>query len=121
MRSNYAGINFLINRAKGAKRCNITAYFLKKNDEYLEEFPTQLAQLRCENVVTTSLLALSQRCDTVEKESVPTSVSDVVTTSLCDVIKTLQQRCCNVTTTFSIGFLGHFTTDYFDLFPFIET
>ena len=53
MRSNYAGINFLINRAKGAKRCNITAYFLKKNDEYLEEFPTQLAQLRCENVVTT--------------------------------------------------------------------
>ena len=34
---------------------------------------------------------------------VPTSVSNVVTTSLSDVIKTLPQRCCNVATTFSIG------------------
>ena len=38
-------------------------------------FPTalvesvQLAQLRCDNVVTKSLLTLSQRCDTVENES----------------------------------------------------
>ena len=29
--------------------------------------------------------------------------------------------CCNVATTFSIGFLGNFTTDYSDFFPFIET
>ena len=30
---------------------------------------TQLAQQRCENVVTTSLLTLSQRCDMVKNES----------------------------------------------------
>ena len=29
----------------------------------------QLAQPHCDNVVTTSLLTLSQRCDTVENES----------------------------------------------------
>ena len=63
---------------------------------------TQLAERRCDNVVTTLLLTLSQCCDTVENEVVPTSVSDVVTTSLSDVIKTLPQRCCNVATTFSI-------------------
>ena len=84
---------------------------------------SQLAQRRCDNVVTTS----SQRrwhCHNVVTRSkmrvVPTSVSDVVTTSLSDVIKTLPQRCCNVATTFSIGFLGHFTTDYSDFYPFIE-
>ena len=65
---------------------------------------------RCHNVVTRSQIRVA-----------PTSVSDVVTTSLSDVIKTLPQRCCNVATTFSIGFLGHFTTDYSDFFPFIET
>ena len=66
---------------------------------------SQLAQRRCDNVVTTS----SQRrwhCHNVVTRSkmrvVPTSVSDVVTTSLSDVIKTLPQRCCNVATTFSI-------------------
>ena len=64
---------------------------------------------RCHNVVTWSKMRI-----------VPTSVSDVVTTSLSDVIKTLPQHCCNVATTFSIGFLGHFTTDYSDFFPFIE-
>ena len=51
---------------------------------------------------------------------VPLSVSEVVTTLLSDVIKTLPQRCCNVATTLSIGFQGHFTTDYSDFFPFIE-
>ena len=51
----------------------------------------------------------------------PTLVSDVETTSLSDVIKTLPQGCCNVATTLSIGFLVHFTTDYSDFFPFIET
>ena len=58
---------------------------------------SQLAQRRCDNVV-----------------------SDVVTTSLPDVIKTLPHCCCNVVTTFSIGFLGHFAADYSDFFPFIE-
>ena len=52
---------------------------------------------------------------------VPTSVSNVVTTSLSDVIKALPQRYYNVATTLSIGFLGHFTTDYSDFFLFIET
>ena len=51
---------------------------------------------------------------------VPRSVSDVVATSLFDVVKTLPQHCYNVATTSSIGFLGHFTTDYSDFFPFIE-
>ena len=84
---------------------------------------SQQAQRRCDNVVTTS----SQRrwrCHDVLTRSkmrvVPTSVSDVVTTSLSNVIRTLPQRCCNVATTFSIGFLGHFTTDYSDFYPFIE-
>ena len=49
------------------------------------------------------------------------SVSDVVTTSLSNIFKTLPQRCYNVTTTLSIRLLGHFTTDYSDFFPFIET
>ena len=39
--------------------------------------------------------------------------SDVMITLLSDVIKTLSQRCCNVASTFSIGFLGYFTTDLF--------
>ena len=37
-----------------------------------------------------------------------------------DIVKTLPQRCCNVATTLSIGFLGHFITDYSDFFPVIE-
>ena len=65
---------------------------------------------RCHNAVTRSKMRV-----------VPTSFSDVVTASLSDVIKTLPQRCCNIVTTFSIGFLGHFTTDYSNFFPFIET
>ena len=52
---------------------------------------------------------------------VPTSVSNVVTTLLSDVIKTLPQCCCIVAIKFSIGFLGRFTIDYSDFFPFIET
>ena len=82
---------------------------------------SQLAQRRCDNVVTAFLLTLSQRVAQSKMTVVPTSVSDVVTTLLSDVIKTLPQRCCNVTTTLSIGFLGHFTTEYSDFFPFIET
>ena len=72
---------------------------------------------RCHNVVVDVVTTLWHG----RKWVVPTSVYDVVTTSLSDVIKTLPQRCCNVATTFSIGFLGHFTTDYSDFFPFIET
>ena len=34
---------------------------------------------------------------------------------------TLWRRCHNVSTRFSIGFLGQFTTCYSDFFPFIET
>ena len=64
---------------------------------------------RCHNVVTWSKVRV-----------VPTSVFDVVTKSLCDVIKTLLQRWCSLATTFRIGFLGRFTTDYSDFFPFIE-
>ena len=70
---------------------------------------TRLSQRRCYrccNVATRSKMRV-----------VPTSVSSVVTAWLSDVIKTLPQRCCNVATTFIIGFLGHFTTDYSDFFP----
>ena len=57
---------------------------------------SQLAQRRCDNVVTTSLLTLSQRCGTVENESC-TDVSfrccDNVALQRCqDVASTLLQR-----------------------------
>ena len=71
---------------------------------------SQLAQRRCHNVVARSKMRVVQ-----------TSASDVVTTSLSDVIKTLPQCCCNVVTTLSNRFLGHFSTDYSDFFPFIGT
>ena len=64
---------------------------------------------------------LSQLCGTDKMRVVPASVSEVVTTSLSDVMKTLPQRCYNVTTTLSLRFLGHFTMDYSDFFPFIKT
>ena len=77
------------------------------------------------DVVTTLSQRRCWRCHNVVARSkmrvVPTSVSDVVTTSLSNVVKTLPQRCYNVATTLSIGLLGHFTTDYSDFFPFIET
>ena len=64
---------------------------------------SQLAQRRCDNVVTTSLLTLSQRCGTVKNVS---------------CVDVGSRRCDNIPL---IGFLGHFTTDYSDFFPFIET
>ena len=52
---------------------------------------------------------------------VPTSVSNVETKSLSNVVETLPQHCYNVATTLiSIEFVGHFITDYSDLFPVIE-
>ena len=64
------------------------------------------------DVVTTLSQRHCWRCHNVKTRSkmkvVPMSFSDFATTSLSDVIKTLSQRCCNVATTFSIGFLGHF-------------
>ena len=61
---------------------------------------SQLAQRRCDNVVTTSLLTLSQRCGTVENESC-TDVSfrrcDNVALQRCqDVASTLLQRSHNI-------------------------
>ena len=85
-------------------------------------YKTQLARRRCHNVVTTSQRRC-WRCHNVARSKmrfVPTLVSYVVTKSLSDVVKKLPQLCCNLTTTLSIGFLGHFTTDYFDFFPFIK-
>ena len=77
------------------------------------------------DVVTTLLKRRCWRCHNVAARSkmrvVLTSVSDVVTTSLSNVVKKLPQRCYNVTTTLSIALLCHFTTDYSDFFPFIET
>ena len=37
-----------------------------------------------------------------------------------DFVKTLPQRYYNVAIALSIGFLGHFITDYSDFFPVIE-
>ena len=61
---------------------------------------TQLAQRRCHNVVTTSLLTLSQRCGKVENESC-TDVSfrrsdNVALQRFQDVASTLLQRRHNI-------------------------
>ena len=97
----------------------------------LLSFPAGTATLsqRCHNVVVDVVTTLSQgrcwRCHNVvarlKMRIVPTSVSDVVTTSLSNVVKTLTQRCYNVATRLSTGFLGLFDEDYSDLFPFIKT
>ena len=68
---------------------------------------SQLAQRRYDYVVTTSWLTLSQRCGKVEMRVMATSVSNVVTTPLYDVVKTLPQLCNNVTTTTN-GCVGAF-------------
>ena len=75
--------------------------------------PTQLAQWRCHNVVTTLLLTFS-RCDTVKNES----CADVGFRR-CDNVAL--RRYQDIATTLSIGFLGYFTTDYSGSFPFIKT
>ena len=76
------------------------------------------------NVVTTFSQRLCWRCHNVVSRwtmrVIPTSFSDVVTTSLFDAVKTLTKRCYNVVTTLSIWFLGHFITDCSDFFPVIE-
>ena len=74
-------------------------------------FRAQLAQRRCDNVLTTSL---SQRCGTVENDS----CADVGFRR-CDNVAL--RRYQDIATTLSIGFLGYFTTDYSGSFPFIET
>ena len=61
-------------------------YKLILSTKHSESTQTQLAQRRCDNVVTTSLLTLSQRCGTVENES----CADV------DVATTLLQRRHNI-------------------------
>ena len=77
------------------------------------------------DVVTTLPQRRCWRCHNVvarlKMRNVPTSVSDVVTTSLSNVAKTLTQRWFNVATRLSTGFLGLFDEDYSDLFPFIKT
>ena len=77
------------------------------------------------DVVTTLSQHRCWRCHNIMGHSkmrvVPKSVSDVAITSLFDVIKKFSQRCYNVATTLNIRFLGHFTTDYPDFFPFIKT
>ena len=71
----------------------------------------ELAQRSFDNVVITSLLTLSQRCDTVESES----CVNVGFRRYDNVALQLYQ---DGATTFSIGFLGHFTSGFF---PLIET
>ena len=48
------------------------------------------------------------------------SVSDTVTNSWDDVVKTLLQRSYNVTTTLTNGLLGAFIPDDSEFFPVIE-
>ena len=77
----------------------------------LQENPTQLAKQRCDNVVTTSWLTLSQRCGMVKNESCG---NDGL--RRCDIVAV--QRCHKVAiTTLSMWFLGHFITDNSDFFP----
>ena len=44
-------------------------YSVSVDHRNIQVLATQLAQRRCDNVVTTPLLTLSQRCGTVENES----------------------------------------------------
>ena len=82
---------------------------------------TQLAQRHCDNVVTTSWLALSQRSGTVENEGcgdVGLWRCDNAPVRRCqDVATTLLQRRHSI----NIWFLGYFITDNSDFFPAIET
>ena len=67
-------------------------WFEKWHEEFGIFSPARLAQQCCDNVVTTSLLTLSQRCGTVENESC-TDVSF----RRCDNVAL--QRCQDVATT----------------------
>ena len=75
-------------------------YKLILSTKHSESTQTQLAQRRCDNVVTTSLLTLSQPCDTVENEScadVGFQLCDnVALRRYQDVAKTLLQRRHNI-------------------------
>ena len=61
---------------------------------------TQLAQRRCDNIVTTSLLMLSQRCGTIENESCADvgfgRCDNVALRRYQDVAATLLQRRWNI-------------------------
>ena len=67
---------------------------------FFNTWSTQLAQTRCDNVVTTSLLTLSQRCDTVENESCADvgfrRCDNVALRRYQDVATTLLQRRHNI-------------------------
>ena len=67
-------------------------YKLILSTKHSESTQTQLAQRRCDNVVTTSLLTLSQRCGTVENES----CADVGFRRYQDVATMLLQRRHNI-------------------------
>ena len=96
-RSNYLGDDNRQNLVKWDCLCFLLELI---SSNYMRRFASQLAQRRCDNVDTTSLLTWWHG----EKWEL-----------------TLPQHCCNFATTLSIGFLGHFTTDYSGFFPFIET
>ena len=74
------------------------------------QFPADTATLwrgwRCHNVTARSKMRV-----------VATSVSGIVTKLLSDVVRTMPQRCYNVTTTLTIWFVNHFITDNSDFFP----
>ena len=96
-RSNYLGDDNRQNLVKWDCLCFLLELI---SSDYMRRFASQLVQRCCDNVDTTSLLTRwhGQKWEL-----------------------TLPQRCCNGTATLSIGFLGHFTTDCSDFFPFIKT
>ena len=96
-KSNYLGDDNRQNLVKWDCLCFLLELI---SSDYMRRFASQLAQRCCDNVDTMSLLTRwhGQKWEL-----------------------TLPQRCCNGTATLSIGFLGHFTTDVSDFFPFIET
>ena len=82
---------------------NCCLFNMKKDD-------IQLAQPRCDNVVTTLWHGRKWK---LYRRQFPT---------LWQNRPPMFPQCCyNVAATLCIGFLGHFTTDYSDFFPFIET
>ena len=117
---NIAQVTFLCNAGTCRLRQHCICSFPAKACLYaLGQHPS-----RHSDVLTTLWQRRCWRCHVVARSkmrAVPTSVSDVLTTLLSGVIKTLPQRCCKVAKKLSIGFLGYLTTDYSDFFPFIET
>ena len=106
------GCHLLIIRLDGSffmLRCSKSSLVEKKHyTENKETILSQLAQRRRKCWDGRKFCCVDvgfRRCDNVTRQR----------------YQDVPQRCCKVATTFSIGFLVHFTIGYSDFFPFIDT